>query len=306
MIFVCGEMGTSKQTPSVKRQKEEMIAHVATIANGETEEEPFVFSPRISEDGSTVRRPRERKLMKRLRSVLCCAAPNVNTIAMETGGSPTVYPSDEGTEFIIGERREEDGNKKTLVLDLDETLVHSSFNRVESPDFVIPVEIDGRMMDVFVQKRPGLDAFLHRVCPKFEVVIFTASLRKYANPLLDLLDPEKWVRWRLFRDACSTHKGAYVKDLGRLGRELKHTVIVDNSPMSYIFQPENALPISGFVGDPDDDALVSMLPILDELAEADDVKEGIRRLLTVETENTHSASNGEVATPIADQEEVIN
>lgn len=283
-----------------------MIAHVATIANGETEDEPFVFSPRISEDGSTVRRTRERKLMKRIKSMLCCAAPNVtaNGVA-ETTGSPMVYPSDDGTEFIIGERKEEDGNKKTLVLDLDETLVHSSFNRVDNPDFVIPVEIDGKMMDVYVQKRPDLDQFLCHVCPKFEVVIFTASLRKYANPLLDLLDPERRMRWRLFRDACSTHKGAYVKDLCRLGRELADMVIVDNSPLSYIFQPENALPISGFIGDPNDNALLSLMPILDVLADADDVREGIRRLLTVETDGSHSVPNGEVATSIADQDAVI-
>lgn len=303
-------MGSSKQKRSIKRQKEEMIAHVATIASGETEDEPFVFSPRNSSDGSTVRKTRERKLMKRIKSMLCCAAPNVtaNGVAVETGvngGSPMVYPSDDRTEFIIGERSEEDGNKKTLVLDLDETLVHSSFNRVDNPDFVIPVEIDGKMMDVYVQKRPNLDAFLCHVCPKFEVVIFTASLRKYANPLLDLLDPEKLMRWRLFRDACSTHKGAYVKDLCRLGRELKDTLIVDNSPLSYIFQPENALPISGFIGDPNDNALLSLLPILDVLAEADDVREGIRRLLTVETDETHSVPNGDVATSIADQEAVI-
>lgn len=302
-------MGSSKQKRSIKRQKEEMIAHVATIASGETEDEPL-FSPRISQDGSTVRRARDKKLMKRIKSMLCCAAPNVmaNGVAMESGmngGSPMIYPSDEGTEFIIGEKREEDGNKKTLVLDLDETLVHSSFNRVDNPDFVIPVEIDGKMMDVYVQKRPQLDAFLSRVCPKFEVVIFTASLKKYANPLLDLLDSERRVRWRLFRDACSTHKGAYVKDLCRLGRELADTIIVDNSPLSYIFQPENALPISGFIGDPDDNALLSLMPILDVLAEADDVREGIRRLLTVETDETHSVPNGDVATSIADQDAVI-
>jgi len=297
-------MGKHK-TRRIERQKEEMIAHVATINNGETEREPFVFSPRISEDGLTVRMTRERRLMKGLRSVLCCMAPitSANGIAGETGvngASPSVYPSDGETDFIIGEKGEGDCEKKTLVLDLDETLVHSSFNRVGNPDYVIPVEIDGRMVDVYVQKRPGLDVFLLHVCLKFEVVIFTASLKKYANPLLDLLDPEGWVRWRLFRDACSTHKGTYVKDLCRLGRELSQTVIVDNSPLSYIFQPGNALPITGFVGDPTDDALLSMLPILDELAVADDVRDGIRRLLAIEND-TPSVSGGDVANSIAGQ-----
>lgn len=276
-----------------------MIAHVATIDNGETEDAPFVFSPRISEDGAQITRPPKGKLLRNFRSVFCCLAPNValNGMAADNGSglsSPMVYPSDDSVDFIIGEPREEDRDKKTLVLDLDETLVHSSFQKVHPPDITIPVEIDGRLVDVYVQKRPGLDEFLRHVCGKFEVVIFTASLSKYANPLLDVLDPEGNVRWRLFRDACSTHKGTYVKDLSRLGRELSQTVIVDNSPLSYIFQPGNALPITGFLGDPNDQALSELMPVLDELAQAEDVRACIKQLLDVEL------AEGDVAVPIVE------
>jgi len=56
------------------------------------------------------------------------------------------------------------------------------------------------------------------------------------------------VRWRLFREACLPWEGNYVKDLSFLGRNLCDTIIVDNSPHSYVFQPENALPISTFIG----------------------------------------------------------
>jgi RNA polymerase II subunit A small phosphatase-like protein len=59
--------------------------------------------------------------------------------------------------------------KKTLVLDLDETLVHSSFKPVPSPDYVIPVEIEGRVVDVYVMKRPHVDHFLKAVGNRFEV-----------------------------------------------------------------------------------------------------------------------------------------
>ncbi len=98
--------------------------------------------------------------------------------------------------------------------------------------------------DRYVLKRPGVDSFLKAVAEKWEVVVFTASLAKYADPLLDILDPQRLVRARLFREACVQHYGNYVKDLSLLGRPLNHICILDNSPYSYIFQPDNALPIS--------------------------------------------------------------
>lgn len=88
----------------------------------------------------------------------------------------------------------QDRGKKTLVLDLDETLVHSSFKPISDPDHIIPVEIEGKVVDVYVLKRPLMDEFLAAVGHSFEVVVFTASLSKYADPLLDLLDPQQVVR----------------------------------------------------------------------------------------------------------------
>ena len=67
------------------------------------------------------------------------------------------------------------------MLDLDETLVHSSFRPIPNPDFVIPVEIEGKVVDVYVLKRPHMDHFMAEVGSRFEVVVFTASLSKYAG-----------------------------------------------------------------------------------------------------------------------------
>ena len=67
-------------------------------------------------------------------------------------------------------------DKPCLVLDLDETLVHSSFKPVPNPDYVIPVEIEGTVHSVFVLKRPGCDLFIERLGKLYEIVIFTASL----------------------------------------------------------------------------------------------------------------------------------
>jgi hypothetical protein len=68
--------------------------------------------------------------------------------------------------------------KKCLVLDLDETLVHSSFKPVEQSDFTIQVDIENHVYTVFVLKRPGVEEFLKKVAEWFEIVVFTASLAK--------------------------------------------------------------------------------------------------------------------------------
>jgi RNA polymerase II subunit A small phosphatase-like protein len=61
---------------------------------------------------------------------------------------------------LIGPQPEHCKGRKTLVLDLDETLVHSQFNAVKNPDYVIPVEMEGRTSNIYVLKRPGVDYFL--------------------------------------------------------------------------------------------------------------------------------------------------
>jgi len=71
-----------------------------------------------------------------------------------------------------------DVGKKCLVLDLDETLVHSSFKPIPKPEYIIPVEIDGLVHHVYVRKRPGCDTFLRMMARHYEIVIFTASLSK--------------------------------------------------------------------------------------------------------------------------------
>lgn len=162
---------------------------------------------------------------------------------------------------------------KCLVLDLDETLVHSSFKPISNADFVIPVEIENCVHQVYVAKRPGLDYFLRRMAEKFEIVVFTASLSKYADPLMDLLDSgsEKLIDCRLFREACTQRGGNYVKDLSRLGRSLKSVIIVDNSPSSYSLHPGNAIPIGSWFDDRCDRELYDLIPILEAIVQVDDV-----------------------------------
>eukprot|EP01022_Parablepharisma_sp_SALTPOND_P018829 TRINITY_DN3131_c0_g1_i1.p3 TRINITY_DN3131_c0_g1~~TRINITY_DN3131_c0_g1_i1.p3 ORF type:complete len:527 (+),score=26.89 TRINITY_DN3131_c0_g1_i1:1740-3320(+) len=170
-------------------------------------------------------------------------------------------------------------NKKTLILDLDETLVHSAFQPVDNVDLVLPVEIEGILYYIYVLKRPGVEDFLKCVSKFYEVVIFTASLSKYADPLIDLLDPHHYTSHRLFREHCVFYNNTFVKDLTMLGRKLENTIIVDNSPNSYLFQPQNALPIQTWIDDPSDKSLYELIPILEALSNVQDVRRGLGKIV---------------------------
>lgn len=177
----------------------------------------------------------------------------------------------EKSKWLLKPQIQEDIGKKTLVLDLDETLVHSSFKPIAQPDYIIPVQIENQIHHVYVLKRPGVDEFLKKMGEIYEIVIFTASVGKYADPVLDTLDKYKVVRHRLFREACIHYKGNYVKDLSQLGRNLKHVIILDNSPASYIFHPTNAIPVTSWFNDKDDTELFELIPFLTDLKKVDNV-----------------------------------
>lgn len=117
----------------------------------------------------------------------------------------------EKTSWLLPPIQPHLSGRKCLVLDLDETLVHSSFKILNQADFTIPVEIEGQYHNVYVIKRPGVDAFMKRVGELYEVVVFTASVSKYGDPLLDQLDIHHVVHHRLFRESCYNHQGNYVK-----------------------------------------------------------------------------------------------
>jgi len=163
---------------------------------------------------------------------------------------------------LLGRRRKEHRNRKCLVIDLDETLVHSSFKAVDKCDFIVPVEIENVVHNVYVLVRPYAREFLDAVAEHYEIVLFTASLAKYADPLLDLLDTSHTIHYRLFRDSCVQIGYSYVKDLSRLGRKMSEIMIIDNSPQSYRFQPCNAIPITSWFDNENDTELKDLVNVL--------------------------------------------
>ncbi|KAL6713792.1 hypothetical protein ACLMJK_008284 [Lecanora helva] len=146
--------------------------------------------------------------------------------------SNAVIPS-EKQQWLLPPLQPHLKGRKCLVLDLDETLVHSSFKILHQADFTIPVEIEGQFHNVYVIKRPGVDQFMKRVGELYEVVVFTASVSK---------------------------------DLSQVGRDLRETIIIDNSPTSYIFHPQHAVPISSWFSDAHDNELLDLIPVLEDLA----------------------------------------
>lgn len=182
--------------------------------------------------------------------------------------------------------------QKTLVVDLDETLIHSlaKGGRMSSGHMVevklaapmtasvgpgAPPTTLGPQHPIlyYVHKRPHCDEFLRKVCRWYKLVVFTASVQEYADPVIDWLEQErKFFQARYYRQHCTVRNGAYIKDLSSVEPDLSKVMILDNSPMSYIFHEDNAIPIEGWINDPTDNGLLHLIPMLEALQHATDVR----------------------------------
>ncbi|KAG7271714.1 hypothetical protein CRUP_001298, partial [Coryphaenoides rupestris] len=164
--------------------------------------------------------------------------------------------------------------RKILVLDLDETLIHSHHDGVlrptvrpgTPPDFILKVVIDKHPVRFFVHKRPHVDFFLEVVSQWYELVVFTASMEIYGSAVADKLDNNRNIlKRRYYRQHCTLDLGSYIKDLSVVHADLSSIVILDNSPGAYRSHPDNAIPIKSWFSDPSDTALLNLLPMLDAL-----------------------------------------
>ncbi|OMJ73939.1 hypothetical protein SteCoe_27283 [Stentor coeruleus] len=161
--------------------------------------------------------------------------------------------------------------KKTLVLDLDETLTHS----VKSPNQShVRINITEDSV-VNINIRPYAQDLLKVASQDFEIVIFTASQYKYANAILDHLDPmKKYIHYRLYRENCYEFNGHFIKDLRILGnRDMKDVVLVDNSLVSFALQVDNGIPISTWTMDLKDTQLRLLMEYLRLIKTARDVRQ---------------------------------
>ncbi|XP_041421696.1 CTD small phosphatase-like protein isoform X3 [Xenopus laevis] len=238
---------------------------------------------KVSQCNISLKKQRNRSIFS---SLFCCfRSYSVEPPTSNNNSSPLPPLVEENggiqkppAKYLLPELKVSDYGKMCVVIDLDETLVHSSFKPINNADFIVPVEIDGTIHQVYVLKRPHVDEFLQKMGELFECVLFTASLAKYADPVADLLDRWGVFNSRLFRESCVFHRGNYVKDLSRLGRELSKVIIIDNSPASYIFHPENAVPVQSWFDDMTDTELLDLIPFFEELSKEENVYNMLNKL----------------------------
>lgn len=192
-------------------------------------------------------------------------------------------PTDE--TLVLAQLRCPPPQKKhhTIVLDLDETLVHVVTSpRAPSSDHQAHVLLpDGKRAQVSVFVRPFLSELIKKLKPRCEIAVWTAGRAEYANCVLSAIDPlNEFFDLRLFRDQCyATSAGQYVKDLRILNRSLERCIIVDNSAYSYAFQLENGVPILPFLGEKNDTELLLLGEYLSFLTEQSDVRDFNRKHL---------------------------
>lgn len=148
--------------------------------------------------------------------------------------------------------------------------------------------MDSREFTVYVLIRPGCREFLAEVSKIYEVVIYTASLSQYADPLMDIIDPQNLCTARLFREHCTQIDGVYAKDLSQLGRSLRDLILIDNSPNSYKLQQQNALPISSWYDDQEDYELSWLVPFLQGLVLVPDVRSILSKCVVLQPKETLS------------------
>ena len=200
-----------------------------------------------------------------------------------------------------------DEGKLTVVLDMDETLIHSIFagesdrdgqfrqqelrrraSRLQQHDALesFSVTLPGGDTEVTVKtnKRPHLDRFLARLRERCELVIFTAAVPQYANTVLDVLDPDgQLFSHRLYRGACTNRNGYYLKDLTVLGRDIRRTVLVDNNNLCFLPQPANGIPIGNFFDDVHDNELLRVADLIEgELTDLGDVRRALNQRFDLE------------------------
>ena len=155
----------------------------------------------------------------------------------------------------------------TLVLDLDETIMHFKVNPKNELEGVLRV-------------RPGIYDFLDQLSKYYEMIIFTAATQDYADILIDSIEESKiYFEYRLYRQHAVIVDNDFVKDLNRIGRSLDRVVIVDNMPQNFRLQQDNGIIIKPFWGeDINDSALYELMPILMNIAcEGGDIRKGLER-----------------------------
>ncbi|MGK3738544.1 MAG: import inner membrane translocase subunit TIM50 [Bacillariaceae sp.] len=141
----------------------------------------------------------------------------------------------------------------TLVLDLENTLVSSTWDRKYGWRHA---------------KRPGVDKFLLDMAQYYEIVLYSPSMDAIAEPVVNSLDKQGCIMHRIYRDGTYYHNGVHVKDLSRLNRNINRMIVIDDDLAEVQFNPENVVRVKPYTdpNDRTDNTLARITPFLIEIA----------------------------------------
>ena len=178
---------------------------------------------------------------------------------------------------------------KILVLDLDETLIHVSherLNNINLPQYRFFYTKENEKINsseqiekysAYLIKRPYLNEFFNRINKIFkEIIIFTSSKKSYADAILKIIDEKKIISKCFYRNDCKYKEmGLFFKDLTIVNNNIHNVIIVDNNPNNFSLQRSNGLPISTFEFNENDKELLEISYILEKLTKYNDVRKVI-------------------------------
>lgn len=272
--------------------------------------EPFESESDKKEHESSDKKDRPQEVIHEKTELLKQENIMSNTIKSPSSSSKYIIPPPQRL-FPLSRNPGKRRKRKTLILDLDETLIHS-LSRASPRSFggssshMIEIKLNNMATLYYVHKRPFCDYFLKEIAKWFELQIFTASVKEYADPIIDWLEsdiinyinppkknkspssstnllhgphandqPRVFTR-RYYRTDCTYRPGVgYIKDLSKFfpkEDDLKNVIILDNSPVSYALHEDNAVMIEGWINDQSDRDLLNLLPMLHSLSLCIDIR----------------------------------
>ena len=151
-----------------------------------------------------------------------------------------------------------------LVLDIDETISHTM--RLSFGNYFL--------------LRPGVIHLIRKLYHFFEIDIFTAAIKRYADNIVNKLDPNNtYVNYRFYREHCIYEGTKTVKKLVRIGRELNKIIFVDNIKYNAKYNMENLYHVSSWKDDVYDQEMVKLQDLLIDIiingTYKDDIRKGI-------------------------------
>ena len=173
--------------------------------------------------------------------------------------------SPQGDRVFLGPNTQ---NKKTLILDLDNTLICTL------PVMEMREGNENPCVRYEISIRPYAIELIERASSLFEIIVFTAAEEEYAEMVVKLLDPQRiYISRHLSISSCSHSKdGVLIKDLSIIAdREIKNLIIVDDCISNYNLQPDNGVPVSPYFGEEEDEELRYLIDYLEEMALEDDI-----------------------------------